>query len=305
MKKRACMVAALIAASFNSYVIANEINLGIVGSFNTSKQIGNNQCVVDFLNKELNTKVNIRNASDYNSIIQGFLGNKIDLVINMPPKAFAEVYLSDENAIELVGITADNQDNSIGYHSVIIVDADAPYQSIDDLKGGSFAFADPNSTSGYLIPGNELGNYLGGDIDNRFNNHFNSVTFSGGHEQNIVGVLNGQYDAAVTWSSLVGDPNAGYSAGALKVMMDFDKELMNKIKIIWQSPVIPNGPIAINGKLDVETKSKLAKAILKLDKQDNDCFGQASGGDLHIKDVSIKDYQPIIDLVKKSKVVVR
>ena len=39
-----------------------------------------------------------------------------------------------------------------GYHSVIAVKADSPYQSLDDLKGKTLAYADPNSTSGYLPP---------------------------------------------------------------------------------------------------------------------------------------------------------
>ena len=46
-------------------------------------------------------------------------------------------------------------------------------------------------------------------MDNQFNGFFSSVNFSGGHEQDIVGVLNGQFDAAVTWSSMVGDASKG------------------------------------------------------------------------------------------------
>jgi TRAP-type uncharacterized transport system substrate-binding protein len=35
---------------------------------------------------------------------------------------------------------------------VVIVKADSPYKTLDDLKGKAFGFADPDSTSGYLIP---------------------------------------------------------------------------------------------------------------------------------------------------------
>lgn len=54
--------------------------------------------------------------------------------------------------MDIVGIAVDDKDQSRGYHSVVIVKADSPYKTLDDLKGKAFGFADPDSTSGYLIP---------------------------------------------------------------------------------------------------------------------------------------------------------
>ncbi len=303
MKKLLSMGFALaVAISFNTQAaVPTEINLGILGGQNAVDQIGDNQCVADFLNKELGVKTNIRNASDYNAVIQGLLGKKIDLVINMSPKSYAEVYLNDPDAVDLVGITADNTDNSRGYHSVILVKADSPYHSIEDLKGQSFSFADPNSTSGFLIPNNQLEQKLGGNMDDRYNGFFKSVGFSGGHEQDIVGVLNGQFDAAVTWTSLVGEASEGYSAGALRRYLDHDADLMKKIRIIWKSPLIANGPTLVSNYLDPEFKKKLVTAVRKLDKEDNECFAKASGGKLHLSDTSVEEFQSIIDLVKATK----
>ncbi|CAH0530307.1 phosphonate ABC transporter substrate-binding protein [Vibrio hippocampi] len=303
MKKLLTTGLALAAAiSFNTQAAApEEINLGILGGQNAADQIGDNQCVADFLNAELGVKTNIRNSSDYNAVIQGLLGKKIDLVINMSPKSYAEIYLNDPNAVDLVGITTDNTDNSRGYHSVILVKADSPYHSIEDLKGQAFSFADPNSTSGYLIPNNQLEQSLGGNMDNKYNDFFESVTFSGGHEQDIVGVLNGQFDAAVTWASLVGEESEGYSAGALRRYMEHDADLMNKIRIIWKSPLIANGPTIVSNSLDPEFKDKLVAAVKKLDKEDNACFAKAAGGQLHLAETSVAEYQSIIDLVKATK----
>lgn len=295
-------VAVASALAFNAQAAApKEINLGILGGQNAAQQIGDNQCVADFLNAELGVKTNIRNSSDYNAVIQGLLGEKIDLVINMSPKSYAEIYLNDPEAVELVGITVDNTDNSRGYHSVILVQKDSPYQSIEDLKGKVFSFADPNSTSGFLIPNNQLEQTLGGNMDNQFNGFFSSVNFSGGHEQDIVGVLNGQFDAAVTWSSMVGDASKGYSAGALLRYMDHDAELMNKIRIIWESPLIANGPTIVSNRLDPKFKDDLVAAVKKLDRENNDCFSKAAGGSLHLEETSVAEYQSIIDLVKATK----
>ncbi len=69
-----------------------ELNLGILGGQNATQQIGDNQCVKQFLDKELNVDTKLRNSSDYSGVIQGLLGGKIDLVLSMSPSSFASVY---------------------------------------------------------------------------------------------------------------------------------------------------------------------------------------------------------------------
>ncbi len=187
-----------------------ELNLGILGGQNATQQIGDNQCVKQFLDKELGGETRLRNASDYSGVIQGLLGGKVDLVLSMSPSAFASVYLKDPNAVDIVGIAVDDKDLSRGYHSVVVVvKADSPYKKLEDLKGKSFGFADPDSTSGFLVPNQIFKQKFGGNNDNKYNNFFSSVTFSGGHEQDILGVLNGQFDGAVAWTSMVGDYTHG------------------------------------------------------------------------------------------------
>jgi phosphonate transport system substrate-binding protein len=62
-----------------------ELNLGILGGQNATQQIGDNQCVKDFLDKELNVDTKLRNSSDYSGVIQGLLGGKVDVVLSMSP----------------------------------------------------------------------------------------------------------------------------------------------------------------------------------------------------------------------------
>lgn len=306
MKKVLPLVAIIAGIFATSVQAAPEINLGVLGGENSTAQIGNNQCVKTFLEDETGAAVNIRNASDYSAVIQGLLGDQVDLVLNMSPKSFASVYLKDSSKVELVGITTDDTDNSKGYHSVILVKADSPYQKLEDLKGKVFSFADPDSTSGFLIPNNQFQQKLGGNMDNQFNGFFKKVGFSGGHEQDILGVLNGQFDGAVTWTSMVGNREDGYSAGALRKVKNngFD-DLMSNVRIIWESPLIPNGPTIVRGNMDQTLKQNLIAAVKKLDKENHSCFVKAAGGKLHLEDTSIAEYQSVIDLVKAQKKTVR
>ncbi|KEY57903.1 phosphonate ABC transporter substrate-binding protein [Serratia sp. DD3] len=273
------------------------LNLGIMGGQNATQQIGDNQCVKEFLDKELNVDTKLRNSSDYAGVIQGLLGGKIDLVFGMSPSSLASVYIKDPKAVELIGIGVDDVDQSRGYYSVVVVKADSPYQKLEDLKGKSFGFAEPDSTSGFLVPNQVFKKQFGGSVDDKYNNFFSSVTFSGGHEQDILGVLNGQFEGAVTWTSMVGDHDTGYSSGAFGRMIRMDHpDLMKKIRIIWQSPLIPNGPVLVRQALPAEFKGQLIAAIKKLDKENHECFIKAMGGKQHLEDVKLAEYQTIIDM---------
>lgn len=292
--------------TFNAQAEKRELNLGILGGHNSTEQIGDNLCVKEFLDKELGVDTKLRNATDYQTIIQGFLSGKIDAVVGFSPSAFASIYLQDPNAVDIVGIQANDADNSRGYYSVVIVRADSPYQKLEDLKGTSFAFADPESSSGYLIPNHQFKGKFGGTSDNNFNDFFKSITFSGGHEQDIIGVLNGQFDASVTWTSMIGDKAKGYNSGALKRLVENGfPTLMDDLRIIWVSPLIPDGPSFVSNKLPTDFKNKVKAAIHKLDKENHNCFVKASGGQVHLEDATIKDFQMAIDLKREQMQEVR
>jgi len=186
MKKTSTLAALAVGAimAFNASAAdaPKELNLGILGGQNATQQIGDNLCVKQFFDKKLNVDTKLRNSSDYAGVIQGLLGDKLDMVLSMSPSAFASVYINKPDAVDLVGIVVDDTDQSRGYYSVVVVKADSPYKKLDDLKGKSFGFADPDSTSGYLIPDYAFKKQFGGNTDNKYNNTFSSVTFSGGHE---------------------------------------------------------------------------------------------------------------------------
>ncbi|XXN65445.1 phosphonate ABC transporter substrate-binding protein [Enterobacter ludwigii] len=286
-----------MAFGVNAAEAPKQLNLGILGGQNATQQIGDNQCVKDFFDKELQVDTKLRNSSDYSGVIQGLLGNKIDLVLSMSPASYASVYLQNPKAVDVVGIVVDDKDGSQGYHSVVIVKADSPYKKLEDLKGKSFGMADPDSTSGFLMPNQAFKKEFGGTVDDKYNNTFSSVTFSGGHEQDILGVLNGQFDGAVTWTSLIGDRETGYTSGAFGRLIRMDHpDLMKQIRIIWQSPLIPNGPILVSNNLPADFKAKVVATIKKLDKEDHGCFVKAVGGAQHIGPATVADYQNIIDM---------
>ena len=131
----------------------------------------------------------------------------------------------------------------------------------------------PNSTSGYLVPSAEL--KLKGYDPEEF---FSSAGFAGGHEQGIVALLNEQYDAAVTWTSAVGEYEEGYSRGNLRKMVDKGALDMNDVRIVWKSEMITNGPRVIRKDVPDELKQAYKQLLLDLPERDQSCFESISGG---------------------------
>ena len=165
-------------------------------------------------------------------------------------------------------------DGSTGYVSLMYTLTDSGIESLDDMEGRSLAFADPNSTSGYLVPRAEL-TAAGIDIDS----YFSRTGFGGGHEQAVVAVLNGQYDAGVTWSSGQGEEAEGFSRGNLRSMVDKGLLDMSDLRIIWQSNIIPNGPIVLRTDLPQDVKDKVVGWLETLHETDYACFQAITAGD--------------------------
>src|SRR6476659_172580 len=83
-----------------------------------------------------------------------------------------------------------------GYNLVVVVKASSPYQKLSDLKGKKVAHTSPSSNSGHLAPLALFpGEGLAPDKDYK-------PVFSGKHDQSILGVGSGDYDAAAVASDV-------------------------------------------------------------------------------------------------------
>lgn len=92
-------------------------------------------------------------------------------------------------------------------------------------------------------------------------------------------MLEGQYDAGVTWTSGQGEPSEGYSRGNLRRMVDNGLLDMNDIRVIWESDLIPNGPVVIAKSLPQEAKDIVTNLLANQLQDDPDCYRSISFGD--------------------------
>lgn len=277
------LVLALAATTaLSTAVSAQEItqfNIGILGGENAQDRMTSNECYRTAIEEALGVPVKVFTPADYDGVIQGLLGGTLDMAW-LGASGYAKIYLTDPEAVTPV-LTKQNIDGSTGYYSIGLARKDSGITSIEEARGRSFAFADPNSTSGYLVPGAELTETYG-----PLDEFFSEVRFSGGHEQTIVAVANGDVDAGVTWADGLGEWEDGYNSGALRKAADAGMIDMNDVVQIWKSNLIPEGPMVVRNVLPQDVKDKVIELTANLHETDKECAYGVAHGDA-------KDFVPV------------
>lgn len=268
-----------------------EFRVGILGGENTQDRLTRYDEFQKLLSEHLRMPVKLFPAADYAGVMQGIAAGQLE-VAGFGASGFAGAWL-DCKCIEPV-VVPQEADGSTFYYSVMIVRADSSIKTVEDMKGHSLAWADPNSTSGYLIPSATLKTKGVNLTDGAY---FSRTGFAGGHEQGVVAVLNKQYDGAVTWTSGQGDIAEGYTRGNLRSMVDKKMLKMSDIRIIWQSGKIPNGPWAIRTAVSADVKTSFAEFMLDLPKSHPKVFADVEkGAGVGYVPATMELYQDIIDL---------
>ena len=296
-------LALFLAAStaLSTGAIAQEIDefrIGILGGENAQDRLNAYSCLGDYTTEALGVPTKLFAPADYNGVIQGLLGGTLDMAW-LGASAYAATYLQDPEAVEPVLVKV-NMDGSIGYHSIGFARKDSGVTSLDDMQGKVFGFGDPNSTSGYLIPSIEIPRATGASMES--GDYFGEVKFTGGHEQTIVAVVNGEIDAGVTWADGQGAWEDGYNSGALRKAVDAGLVDMNEVVEIWKSNVIPEGPIVLRKALPEDVKATMTELVDTLHETDRDCaYGVAAGETLGFQPVTHDVYDSVIE-ARKSKI---
>src|SRR5215831_12453763 len=141
-----------------------ELTFAVVPAENASGVSDRYAPFMAYLTKELGVPVKLRIANDYAAVIEGQRAGNIHIA-HYGPASYATAYMTGVKTEPFV--TTRNNDGAIGYYSVIYVKAGSPYRQIQDLKGKTIGFVDPNSTSGYNAPRFFL-NKAGIDVDSFF-----------------------------------------------------------------------------------------------------------------------------------------
>jgi phosphonate transport system substrate-binding protein len=231
---------AILGLTWPAGASAQTINFGIISTESSQNLRVIWDPFLDDLRKQTGLDIKAFFATDYAGIIEGMRFNKVQLAW-YGNKAAMEAVDRAEGEVFMQTLAADGSE---GYYSHIIANVKSPLNSIEDMfkeaKSLNFGNGDPNSTSGFLVPGYYVFAVNGVDPKTAFKR---SVTSN--HESNALSVANGQVDVATCNSEAL---------ERLKVTFPDKREL---IKVIWTSPLIPSDPLVWRKDLDPDVKKRL------------------------------------------------
>lgn len=257
------------------------IKYGVISVETAVDIVKSQKSFADYAGKELGVKVDMFTASEYSGIMNALISGQVH-VGWLGPSSYAGTWIDCQCVEPIAG--AQDPLGGMGYNSVLIVKSGSPYKTAADLKGKTVARNDPHSTSGFTIPTVAWAE-KGTPIDKYFNS-----PLSGGHQQTIVGVVNGTYDGGFTWTT------KGDRIGGIRKMLDKGLLKREQIRVVWTSPTIPTPPVVVHKDLPLAMKSDLTKLFIRLiTRKPKMARAVAQGDSLGLKRVYHEDYIPVIN----------
>ena len=260
-----------------------EVTFGLLSTENASEITRRWAPILAQLEKDLGVKVKSVTATDYRGTIEALKFKKAELG-HLGPKSYVEASTNNYANVEPIA-QLQLANGSLGYRSCLIVHADSDIFSPEDMAGKTFAFNDPNSTSGYLVPSAFFMMELGVDPKK----HFSKVTFSGSHEASILAVSAKKVEIAST------------NLPDLQQLTRENKVPRGALRVIWVSKLIPNDPIVVRKDLPASFKSAIQESLTTMRARSPEAFKEIGAwvGNFVVADDS--KYQVIRDLNETAK----
>jgi phosphonate transport system substrate-binding protein len=137
------------------------------------------------------------------------------------------------------------------YKGQFIASVASGITSYADLKGKTFCFVDPNSTSGYIIPRIVLkANGIDPDVD------FKATQNAGSHNNVAIAVYKGDCDAGVTYVNVLTDTSANLAAQY--------PDITEKVKPFAVTDKIPNDGMQVIKSLDPKLVALISEGMLAM-----------------------------------------
>ena len=215
------------------------------------------QPILAQLEKDLGVKVKSTVATDYRGTIEALKFKKAELGW-LGPKAYVEATRNNYANVDAIAQVR-NENGSLGYRACLIAHAESDVFSPEDIAGRTFAFNDPNSTSGYLVPMTFFMNEMG--IDPK--KHFSKITFSGSHEASIFAVANRKVEVAST------------NIPDMQQITREGKVPRGAVRVIWVSKLIPLDPVVVRKDLPPSLRAAITESLVTMKERNAEAFAHA------------------------------
>ena len=220
----------------------DKLIVALIPDENAATVIQDNQGLKDFLNEKLGKDIELVVTTDYSSMIEAARNDRIDLAYFGPLS-----YVLAKSKSEIEPFAARIKGGTKTYNSCLIGNTKAGVTDFDSIKGKTFAFGDPASTSSRLFPEltlKENGLIKGDDYEG---------VFLGAHDAVALAVQNGNAQAG------------GLACPILESLQEKGRIDDTKVTLIAKTAPIPQYPWTMRSSLNPELKETIRTAFIELD----------------------------------------
>lgn len=222
------------------------IRFGLIPSEDADKLIKDSGPFIDALEKSLGMKVQPFVAIDYSAVIEALKSDKLEIAF-LGPASYVLAKDKVKAEIEPVARGIMKETGKSSYRGLIIANPATPIKTLADLKGKTFAFVDPASTSGNFVP-----RYVFDKNGIDPEKDFTSVYYSGTHQATLIAVKEGKVDAGSIADEVY---DLAIARGQLKE---------DEVRVIFESDPIPGSPFVVRTNLPPDLQAKLRDGLMGL-----------------------------------------
>jgi phosphonate transport system substrate-binding protein len=236
--------------------------------------------------------VTMQVPTSYIAVVEAFGSKRVDLAIL---NTFGYILAHDKYGAEalLIGVNGERSQ----YWGQIIT-KDPRIKSLQDLNGKKFAYVDPASTSGYVLPAKLI-------KDAKIK--LGETVFAGKHDSVVTMVYQGRVDAGATYHT---PAENGEPQDARRLVLAQYPDVFAKVRILQLTDPIPSDPVVFRKDLPPEIRAKLISALKSFGSTEE---GKKALRNLYLltgfKDCTDKTYDPVrqmlLDLSKNVQELVK
>lgn len=227
---------------------ANPIRVALTPSVDAQKVTSSADKLQHFLEEQTGYAFSIVVPASYIAVVEAFGSGKADIAaINTFGYILAHQKYGAQAALKIV-----RRDGETSYKGQFIAHVDSGIDSISDLQGRRFAYTDPTSTSGYILPRAIL---------EQRNIHPAEEVFAVKHDNVVTMIYQKQVDAGATYYSPPDRTTGEILDARARVVKQFP-DVYDKVKIIGFTQSIPNDPIIFRGDFPSDMKKRIVDALL-------------------------------------------
>jgi phosphonate transport system substrate-binding protein len=249
----------------------NPIKFFIVPSVDVKVIEESTKLMQKYLEAHTPYKYKIGIPASYIAVVEAFGTNRADVASINP---YGYVMAHERYGAQALLMTIRHGESS--YKAQFLAKANGPIKKLEDFNGKKFAYVDPSSISGYLMP---LKIFKDRGIKPK------ETVFAMRHDNVVSMIYQGQVDGGVTFYS---PPDKGEIQDARRLVLSQYPDVEKKVKIVELSPSIPNDPIVFRKDMPEEMKKKVIEGIIAFAKT-------PEGKDSMQKLSSVTGFQPCTD----------